>query len=330
MNKTFSIIIPIYNTEKYLPDCIESVINQTYKNLEIILVNDGSMGNAEEICKSYCEKDSRIKYFSKENEGVAIARNFGISKATGDYVFCVDSDDTIAESLIEDIFNSFQETDSDFVIVGSTFNNISIIGCLPTCSFAVKKELLNKYPDIRFQEKIQPCEDGLFSHKLLALTNKIALCSCDGYKYNRHGASSEHNIKPDILFIDIQKWLDILEDFYNKYNLLETHKLHLLTFIQNEPFSRLKTVKFSFSQKIFLLKLMKQFINKNNLFSKENGKFFSKDFQMFLESKSVFTYLFKKFFSIKNIFSIENTFYNCRKEKVLTVFWIKLKIKRNI
>ncbi len=93
MNKLISVIIPIYNAEEFLADCIESVINQTYTNLEIILVNDGSNDLSEEICLTYKAKDTRIKYFFKANGGISSTRNFGLQHATGDYISFLDSDD---------------------------------------------------------------------------------------------------------------------------------------------------------------------------------------------------------------------------------------------
>ena len=114
----FSIVIPIYNTEEYLIECVESVINQSYQNIEIILVNDGSPKNPDEICNEYVQKDSRIKYFSKQNEGVAVARNFGISKTTGDYIFCLDSDDTIEKDFVKKIVSTIDKTQAEFIITG--------------------------------------------------------------------------------------------------------------------------------------------------------------------------------------------------------------------
>ena len=88
-----SIIIPIYNKEKYLDDCIKSVIYQEYDNLEIILINDGSQDNSERIINKWIAKDQRIKYIAQENKGVAYARNKGISIANGEYIFLLDADD---------------------------------------------------------------------------------------------------------------------------------------------------------------------------------------------------------------------------------------------
>lgn len=91
----FSVILPIFNTEKYLKACLDSIINQTYKNLEIICVDDGSTDGSLKILEEYSSKDSRIKIINQQNQGVSAARNVGIDNATGDYVSFVDPDDWV-------------------------------------------------------------------------------------------------------------------------------------------------------------------------------------------------------------------------------------------
>ena len=99
-----SVVIPIYNVEKYLKQCINSVINQTYSNLEIILVNDGSPDNCGKICDEYAQKDSRIKVIHKENGGLSDARNAGISEAKGKYITFIDSDDDVTADYVEYLY----------------------------------------------------------------------------------------------------------------------------------------------------------------------------------------------------------------------------------
>lgn len=111
-----SVIVPIYNVEKYLEKCIESIINQTYKNLEIILVNDGSTDNSKKICEKYVEKDKRIKLVNKENGGLSAARNAGIAVAKGKYFGFVDSDDFIKDTMYEYLHNLIVENKSDIAI----------------------------------------------------------------------------------------------------------------------------------------------------------------------------------------------------------------------
>lgn len=116
--KKISVIVPIYNVEKYLERCIESIINQTYKNLEIILIDDGSPDKCGTICDKYSKMDSRIVVIHKENGGLSDARNAGIKVATGDYISYIDSDDYIDTDMYEYMINELEFQNSDIVICG--------------------------------------------------------------------------------------------------------------------------------------------------------------------------------------------------------------------
>lgn len=109
-----SIIIPAYNSEKTIEKCLNSIINQTYKNLEIIVIDDGSTDTTSSICKNYCQKDSRIQLIKKPNSGVSATRNLGITKCTGDYTTFIDSDDFIELNTIETLVLNLNE-DLDFI-----------------------------------------------------------------------------------------------------------------------------------------------------------------------------------------------------------------------
>ena len=113
-----SVIVPIYNVEKYLDRCVDSIINQTYKNLEIILVDDGSPDNCPQMCDDYAKKDSRIKVVHKENGGLSDARNVGMEVATGEYVSFIDSDDYISLDFYETLLETIVDNDSDIVECG--------------------------------------------------------------------------------------------------------------------------------------------------------------------------------------------------------------------
>ncbi len=115
MNSLISVIVPIYNVEKYLQKCVDSIINQTYKNLEIILVDDGSPDNCPQMCDDYAKKDSRIRVVHKENGGLSDARNAGMEVATGEYVSFIDSDDYISLDFYETLFQTMVDNDSDIV-----------------------------------------------------------------------------------------------------------------------------------------------------------------------------------------------------------------------
>lgn len=116
MDELISIVVPVYNVEKYLNRCIDSIINQTYSNIEIILVNDGSKDNSGNICDSYAAKDERIKVIHKENGGLSDARNVGIENSTGEYMCFIDSDDFISDKMIEKMREKIMNTHSDIVI----------------------------------------------------------------------------------------------------------------------------------------------------------------------------------------------------------------------
>ena len=108
-----SVIIPVYNVEKYIRYCLDSVINQTYKNLEIIIVDDGTKDSSGEIAEEYAVKDSRIKVIHKENGGLSDARNVGLDAATGKYIAFLDSDDVITLDFYEYLYNIIKEKDYD-------------------------------------------------------------------------------------------------------------------------------------------------------------------------------------------------------------------------
>ena len=113
-----TVIVPVYNVEKYIKDCIDSLINQTYKNIEIILVDDGSKDRSGEICEYYAEKDSRIKVIHKRNEGLGFARNTGLEVAQGTFVTFVDSDDKADPNLLEELAKGIAESNCDTCIGG--------------------------------------------------------------------------------------------------------------------------------------------------------------------------------------------------------------------
>lgn len=131
-----SVVVPVYNAEKYLENCIESIINQTMKDIEIVLVNDGSTDNSGKICKQYEQKDTRIIYVEQKNQGVSVARNKGKDVATGEYILFVDADDEMDLTMIEKLYSDIQKYNSDIAVC-----NIQKV----KCKDEVKK---NKVEDI--------------------------------------------------------------------------------------------------------------------------------------------------------------------------------------
>ena len=111
MEPKISIIVPVYNVEQYLERCVESLMNQSYKNIEILLINDGSTDNSGKLCDEIAKRDSRIAVYHKENGGLSDARNYGVDKATADFVGFVDSDDYVDEDMYEVLLSNLLKYD---------------------------------------------------------------------------------------------------------------------------------------------------------------------------------------------------------------------------
>ena len=116
-----SVIVPVYNVEEYLEECLESIRKQTYQNIEVILVNDGSTDGSKEICERYCQQDPRFRLINKENQGLSIARNRGVKESNGEYIMFVDSDDVVKENIVE-VLLSYMKADVDLVECNLTQN----------------------------------------------------------------------------------------------------------------------------------------------------------------------------------------------------------------
>ena len=144
-----SVIVPVYNVEKYLNNCVESIVNQTYKDLEIILVDDGSPDNCPAMCDEWAKKDKRIKVIHKQNGGLSSARNAGLETATGEFVAFVDSDDSIDINMYEIMENMFSD-DIDIVMCGYQKINSSeeIVSCGNTLIEKKKLSISELYDDI--------------------------------------------------------------------------------------------------------------------------------------------------------------------------------------
>lgn len=205
-----SVIIPVYGVEKYIAQCLESVINQTYNNLEIIVINDGTRDRSAEIAKEYAAQDSRIKVYDFENGGLSVARNRGLEIATGDYISYIDSDDWIDLKLYEVLIDSALTNNADMVKYGVietdesketrfSFDDAKIIlnerkqafdyyfqGMLWTiaCNGLYRCDLAKK---VKFPENIVH-EDNYSSGLFLYFAKKVASIPFCGYYYRGNNA----------------------------------------------------------------------------------------------------------------------------------------------
>jgi glycosyltransferase involved in cell wall biosynthesis len=155
IEKLISVIVPVYNVEKYLNRCIESIVNQTYANIEIILIDDGSTDASSLICKEWENKDKRIKYYKKDNGGLGTARNYGIEYAEGKYISFIDSDDWWSLDALEKLYNSAQKYDSDVVYMNFYWEEAKSNGEYEHrefCQYTLFDGVSNaeKYPDLVF------------------------------------------------------------------------------------------------------------------------------------------------------------------------------------
>ncbi len=210
-SKTVSVIVPVYKVEKYINECVDSIINQTYKNIEIILVDDGSPDNCGKICDEYTQKDERIKVVHKENGGLSSARNCGIDVANGEYITFVDSDDYILDTMVEKMVNLFENHKADVVQVSFTRgkfvnkNEETTVFCNEECinNYAldnlVRPEAWGKIfkssliKDNKFNENIKYAEDLELGLSLYKKIDKIVVSNEELYYYreNPNGITSD-------------------------------------------------------------------------------------------------------------------------------------------
>ena len=214
-----SIIVPVYNAEKYIGTCIESMVRQSYQNIEIILVNDGSDDRSEEICRAYAKQDSRIRYREQENQGVSAARNHGIEEASGEFLMFVDADDAIMEDACERLAGHIADG-IDLVLCGFQrvfYRNEHLVSqyeVLPECGDLCNAEQMGKQFGRLYETtlltsvwakiyrksavtKQQPVfcedldlgEDALFNLEFLKSCGKIAVEDHALYVYNQRADS---------------------------------------------------------------------------------------------------------------------------------------------
>lgn len=237
-----SVIVPVYNVEEYLARCLDSLVNQSLKDIEIIVVNDGSPDNSQKIIDNYCKKYKNIKSFIKENGGLSDARNFGIEKAQGEYIAFLDSDDYVTIDMYMEMYNKAKSGNFDMVVCDLNYvydDKIIKASCnIKKDTNNIKDVMLNIYPaawnkifkrnlmdkGIRFKKGVW-FEDVEFIYRLLPYINTIGVVHKAFNQYVQREGSITNTINKK-LYHYIDNWNGIV-DYYKKNNLYEEYKLEL-------------------------------------------------------------------------------------------------------
>lgn len=239
-----SVIVPVYNTEQYLPRCIDSILSQSFTDFELLLIDDGSKDGSGAICDTYSKKDSRVRVFHKENGGVSSARNLGLQEAKGEWVTFIDSDDWVEE----DYFQLDFERNADLYVQNSRLANGDSIESLPrqfidannyasylrenivlhafrtVCGFFFKKKIICDN-DLRFDSQFRLGEDTLFVMDCYRFIRTIQIMDNSCYKYNQQ-ENWENKYK--LSWKEVEAYL---ESFVEKYEMLPVESQRLLDFM---------------------------------------------------------------------------------------------------
>lgn len=245
MNEKISVIVPVYNVEFYLEKCVKSILNQTYSNFEILLINDGSTDNSSSICDKLKILDDRVKVFHKSNSGVSATRNFGIENSKGSLITFIDSDDFIKNDMLEILYSNLEKFNAD-ISIGKvvdtfdkdyTFNEISeeisnwdnetavkeILNAKKTSFFPVAKLFKkNLFERIRFNDNFKLAEDALLiTEILLSKKLNIVFSNREVYAYFHHKNSATTNILKDSVFDTIKVHAKIFDMVNKKFPMLK-------------------------------------------------------------------------------------------------------------
>ena len=232
-----SVIVPVYNVYEYLEKCLNTLVNQTLKDIEIIVVNDGSPDNSEEIIDKFAKKYDNIKAFKKENGGLSDARNYGIKKATGEYIAFVDSDDYVSYDMYEKMYNKAKSGNFDMVVCDLNYiypdKEVRAYANIPHDTTDIKKAMINIYPSAwnkLFKRKIISnfefkkgiwFEDVEFIYRVLPYIKTIGCVHEPFYQYlQREGSITRKQDKRIYNYIDN---LNGVVDYYKENDLYDKY-----------------------------------------------------------------------------------------------------------
>ncbi len=275
---TVSIIVPVYNVEKYIHKCIDSVLAQTFTDFELLLINDGSSDSSAQICDGYAEKDERVKVFHKENGGVSSARNVGLQHATGEWISFIDSDDWLDETYLDEILGETVDNDFDFLVHGLTreFPNNTIIVkphkrlykgeelYRPVEEFLWNYGNLFGFPwnklyknkiiqenKLCFNESLSMCEDELFNFQYCNFVKFIQVSNYSGYHYRQldEGNLTSKKIESGQIEVLLKASLLLVKDYLTKSKVIVSHIVRkyfyfLLMYMKNADMGLLCGCKF--------------------------------------------------------------------------------------
>jgi len=281
-NDLISIVVPIYKVEKYLKKCLDSIINQSYRNLEIILIDDGSPDNCGKICDEYAIIDNRIKVVHKENGGLSDARNCGIDIAKGKYITFVDSDDYIESQYVEKLYDAIQANNTkmsqcNILIVDDNGEILEKTG-YENISVKTSKELLKElygehcienivawnkmyerelFKDLRYPTgKIH--EDEFTTYKILYNIDKVAIANDYLYNYRKNENSITER-KFNLKRLDMIEAFEERMQFFENKNEFELYISTLLMYMQKIKECYIKTKKFIDNSKTTQRELIKKY-----------------------------------------------------------------------
>lgn len=291
-----SIIVPVYNVASYLERCLNSLVSQTLKDIEIILVNDGSTDNSEEIIKKYTKKDKRIIYLTKENGGQSSARNYGFKYANGEYIGYVDSDDWVSIDMYKKMYSLAKKNDADMVICSffKAWDNGKLVRMsgLLSKSDDIKKNYImsnpcpwNKiYKKEILNDKHWPegmiYEDYAANPLLVTKLNKIEYLDQELYYYYIRDNSTMNMNSFNPKFYDILKATKYLTERIKKgdqyKNYIEEYEYTIISNLLRDPYFRLKNIEGSrelFNKIIAFIKQEYPNFMKNKYIQKESHKY---------------------------------------------------------
>lgn len=310
-----SIIVPVYNTEKYLKKCLDSLVNQTLSNIEILVVNDGSNDNSQKIINEYAEKYSFVRSLIKANGGLSDARNYAIPYATGEYIGFVDSDDYVEPDMYQKMYSKAKQKNLDLIEcnfiweyddkikydIGNKYTNTDdffLLGRVMVCNKLFKLSLV-KDNNIKFPVGLR-YEDIEFFYKLVPYFDKTDLLDNNFYHYMQRENSiiNEQNEKTGDIFIILNN----LITFYKNNNLYEKYKENIeylyIRILMGSSFLRMVKITDNDCRKNLLnksyIELNKKFPNwkKNRLLKVKNIKnIYYKTINKF--SFKIYSFLFK-------------------------------------